>query len=215
MDDKVRDMVDRIRWLGHASFKLMGSRMVYIDPWKLPEGEGGDGDLVLVTHDHYDHCSPSDIKRALGKDGVVMAAECCRGKFPDADRYTLPWMLHNNVGGLKVYATASYNINKQFHLSEYGHVGYVIELDGVWIYHSGDCDAFPHMRDISCDIALLPVSGVYVMDPAEAVDACLMLRPQVAIPMHWGDPDVVGTRDDAERFAELAPCEVVILESAR
>ncbi|MDP8237975.1 MAG: MBL fold metallo-hydrolase [Candidatus Hatepunaea meridiana] len=211
MDDKVRAVLDRIRWLGHASFKLTGFKTIYIDPWKLPEGVGGDGDLVLVTHDHYDHCSPADIKKALGSGGSVLMAECCRNKYSKADKYTLPWIKHE-IAGIKVYATAAYNINKQFHPKELGHVGYVIELDGVKVYHSGDCDAFPHMRDITCDIALLPVSGTYVMDPLEAVDACDMLKPQVAIPMHWGDPEVVGTKADAERFAKLASCEVVILD---
>ena len=214
MDDKIRAMIDNIRWLGHASFKIKGSKTVYIDPWKLPEGEGSDGDVILVTHNHYDHCSPPDIKKALGPGGKVLAAECCRDTYPGADIYTHAWM-KQRIDGLSVYVTAAYNVNKRFHPRELGHVGYVVEMDGVKIYHSGDCDAFPHMRDISCDIALLPVSGTYVMDPLEAVDACNILKPKVAIPMHWGDPDVVGTREDAERFAELAPCEVVILDAAR
>ena len=214
MEDKVREIVDRIRWLGHASFKLVGSKTIYIDPWKLPAGNGNDGDLVLVTHDHYDHCSPDDIKKALASGGLVLAAECCRSNYPTADQYRLPYMNHK-IQGLSVYATAAYNTNKKYHLREYGHVGYIVTLDGVKIYHTGDCDAFPHMRDLTCDVVLLPVSGTYVMDPIEAVDACNMLKPQVAIPMHWGDPDVVGTRQDAERFSELAPCEVVIKEPLR
>ena len=211
MDDKVRAIIEKIEWLGHASFKLNGSKTVYIDPWKLPDGYGGDGDLVLVTHDHYDHCSPQDIKKAIGKDGKTLAAECCRKKYPNADAYTLPYM-KNNVNGIDVYASAAYNINKKFHLREFGHCGFIVTLDGVKIYHTGDCDAFPHMQDLTCDIVLIPVSGTYVMDPGEAVDACNMLMPQVAIPMHWGDPDVVGTREQAERFKRVAPCEVIILE---
>jgi L-ascorbate metabolism protein UlaG (beta-lactamase superfamily) len=214
MDDKIKKAVEGIKWLGHSSFKLVGSKTVYIDPWKLPAGTGGDGDLVLVTHDHYDHCSPADVKKALKKGGKVLAAECCRSKLPNADEYTLAWM-HKMIADLEIYVTAAYNINKKYHLREYGHVGYVVTLDGVKIYHAGDCDAFPHMRDISCDIALLPVSGTYVMDVGEAVDACNMLKPKVAIPMHWGDPDVVGTREDAERFKRVAPCEVVILDVTR
>ncbi len=214
MDDKIRQVLDKIEWLGHASFKLNGSKTVYIDPWKLPDGYGGDGDVVLVTHDHYDHCSPADIKKALARNGKVMAAECCRKSYPNADYYTLAYMKHK-IDDLDVYATAAYNTNKKFHLREYGHVGYIVTLDGVKIYHTGDCDAFPHMRDFTCDIALLPVSGTYVMDPGEAVDACHLLKPQAAVPMHWGDPDVVGKKEDAERFKRVAPCEVVILEPKR
>lgn len=214
MDEKVRAIVDRIKWLGHSSFKIAGSKTIYIDPWKLADGMGGDGDLILITHDHYDHCSPVDIKKALNSGGKVMAAESCRSRYPKADVFTLPWMKHK-IADLNIYVTASYNTNKKFHLREYNYVGYVVTLDGVNIYHAGDCDAFPHMRDIKCDIALLPVSGTYVMDAGEAVRACEILQPKVAIPMHWGDADVVGTREDAERFAKLAPCEVRILDSNR
>lgn len=212
IDPKVSEMISNIKWLGHDSFKISGSKTVYIDPWKL--SSGGDGDLVLVTHEHYDHCSLEDIKKALNSSGKVMAAVSCREAYPDADFYTLPWVLHNNVNGVKVYATAAYNTTKDFHPGESLHVGYVVMIDGVKIYHAGDCDAFAHMRDIDCDIALLPVSGTYVMDAMEAVIACNMLKPQIAIPMHWGDPDVVGSREDAELFKKHASCEVVILDKS-
>jgi len=214
MNETLRAVVERIQWLGHASFRIAGSKIIYIDPWKLPAGVGGDGDLALVTHDHNDHCSPPDIKKALAKGGKVLMAECCRRKYPNADVYTLPYQKHT-IEGIEIYASAAYNINKKFHLREFGHCGYIITLDGVKIYHTGDCDAFPHMRDLTCDIALLPVSGTYVMNPSEAVDACNMLKPQVAIPMHWGDPEVVGSLEQAKEFARLAPCEVIIKEQIR
>src|SRR3972149_9078365 len=98
MEDKMRDFLSRTRWLGHSSFKLAGTKAIYIDPWKLPDGIGGDGAIVLVTHDHHDHCSPTDIKKALGKGGEVLAAECCRSKYPTAAHYTLAWMTHRVQG---------------------------------------------------------------------------------------------------------------------
>lgn len=215
MDEKVAQVLKGITWLGHASFRIQTtSKVIYIDPWKLPGKFGGDGDVVLVTHDHYDHLSPNDIRKALKKGGKVMMPQCCRDKYPHADIYVLPYTKHH-WEGLDIYVTAAYNVDKRFHTREMGHVGYIIEVDGVKVYHTGDCDAFPHMRDLTADIMLLPVSGTYVMDPLDAVNAVEMVKPQVAIPMHWGDPQVVGTRQDAEKFKSLAPCEVVILEPAR
>lgn len=214
MDENIRLAVEKIQWLGHSSFKITGVKTIYIDPWKLPDGMGGDGDLVLVTHDHYDHCSPADIKKALDPGGKVVMPECCRSKYPKADVFLLPYTKHK-VSDVDVYAVAAYNVDKKFHLREFGHVGYIVTIDGVKIYHTGDCDAFPHMRDLQCDIVMLPVSGTYVMDASQAVDACNMLKPKVAIPMHWGDPNVVGTRADAEKFAKLAPCEVIIKDALR
>jgi len=214
MDDKIRDMLSKIQWIGHDAIKINASKVIYFDPWKLPAGMGGDGDIVLVSHDHYDHLSIPDIRKALKKGGKAMVAECCRDKFPDADRFTLPYMKHR-LDGVDIYVTAAYNIDKKFHPREKGYCGYIVDIDGVKIYHAGDTDAFPHMRDFECDIALLPVSGTYVMNPAEAVDAVNMLKPKLAIPIHWGDPDVVGTRADAEKFKALSPCEVVILEPVK
>lgn len=214
MIESIKNIVDKIQLIGHSAVKISGSKTIYIDPWKLPSGMGGDADLVLVTHDHYDHLSIPDIKKALAKEGKVLAAECCRSKFPNADSYTLPYMKHR-IAGIDVYATAAYNIDKQFHTREMGHVGYIVSLDGVKIYQTGDCDAFPHMRDFECDVLLVPVSGTYVMNPSQAVDAVLMLKPKVAIPIHWGDPDVVGSRKDAEVFQKLSPCEVVIKDPIR
>lgn len=214
MDDNIQAMIDRIDWLGHASFRIRGAKTIYIDPWKLPADVGGDGELVLVSHDHYDHLSPNDIRKALAKGGQTAVAECCRAKFPKADHYLMPYTKHK-LNGVDVYVTAAYNVNKQFHPREQGHCGFILTLDGMKIYHTGDCDAFPHMRDLTCDIMLLPVSGTYVMNPSEAVDAVNMVKPKVAIPMHWGDPDVVGSRTDAEEFKRLASCEVVIKEPLR
>ncbi|MBM3329130.1 MAG: MBL fold metallo-hydrolase [Calditrichaeota bacterium] len=215
MDDKIKSLLSGITWIGHASFRIENAgRVIYTDPWKLPAGIGGDGDFVLVTHDHYDHLSAPDIRKALKKGGKVIMPECCRLKFPTADRYVLPYT-KLRYEGLDLYVTAAYNTDKSFHTREMGHVGYILDLDGVKAYQTGDCDAFPHMRDFSCDVVLLPVSGTYVMDPVTAVDAVRMLNPKVAIPMHYGDPDVVGSRADAERFKSLAPCEVVILDPLR
>jgi len=83
----------------------------------------------------------------------------------------------------------------------------------VRIYHAGDTDFIPEMKDIDCNIALLPVSGTYVMTAEEAVEAARMIKPDIAIPMHYGV--IVGSINDAERFKKLleGEVEVVILET--
>jgi L-ascorbate metabolism protein UlaG (beta-lactamase superfamily) len=81
------------------------------------------------------------------------------------------------------------------------------------IYHSGDTDVIPEMDEAAgVDIALLPVSGTYVMTAAEAAEAARRIDPGLAVPMHWGA--LIGSRADAERFSDEAPVEVRILEKA-
>ena len=84
-------------------------------------------------------------------------------------------------------------------------------MDGVRIYHAGDTDLIPEMDSIKADIALLPVSGTYVMTAEEAVEAAKIIKPQIVIPMHYGA--IVGSADDARRFsgALSGTCEVVVL----
>ena len=95
-----------------------------------------------------------------------------------------------------------------FHPREAGWVGYDVNVRGERLYHAGDTDVIPEMDEVSgVDVALLPVSGTYVMTAEEAAEAARSIQPRLAVPMHWGEH--IGTEEDAERFAELTPVEVV------
>jgi L-ascorbate metabolism protein UlaG (beta-lactamase superfamily) len=121
------------------------------------------------------------------------------------------------VRGIDVEAVPAYNVNKfrspgiPFHPREAGHVGFVVTLEGKRVYHAGDTDYIPEMADLKeIDIALLPVSGTYVMTAEEAVQAAEAIRPGVAIPMHVGRG--IGSPDATQVFKEKAPVDVAILE---
>jgi L-ascorbate metabolism protein UlaG (beta-lactamase superfamily) len=116
-----------------------------------------------------------------------------------------------------VRTVAAYNTNKlnsdgqPFHAREAGGVGYVVTMGGFSIYHSGDTDVIPELDQAAgVDVALLPVSGTYVMTPTEAAEAARRIDPGVAVPMHWGM--LIGSRADAEKFSDEAPVPVRILE---
>jgi L-ascorbate metabolism protein UlaG (beta-lactamase superfamily) len=115
------------------------------------------------------------------------------------------------VGAVAAYNTSKRNPDgKAFHPREAGWVGYELNVWGERLYHSGDTDVIPEMdRVTGVDVALLPVSGVYVMTAQEAAEAARRIQPTVAVPMHWGEH--IGTKDDAREFARKAPVEVRIL----
>jgi L-ascorbate metabolism protein UlaG (beta-lactamase superfamily) len=123
---------------------------------------------------------------------------------------------NTQVDGIEVEAVPAYNVNKfrspdnPFHPEGTG-VGYVVTIEGKRIYHAGDSDQIPEMATVrGVDVAMLPVSGTYVMTAQEAVEAAREIQPQVAIPMHFGA--IVGSRADAEAFQQAASCRVEILE---
>lgn len=204
-------MIDNIHWLGHDSFRLDGEVTVYIDPWKLAPGSPPAG-LILITHEHYDHFSPADIDQVRQKDSELVAPASVAAKLhgkvhtvKPGDRLT--------VRGVAIEVLPAYNKEKKFHPRKAGYVGYVVTLGGQRIYHAGDTDAIPEMQGLKPDIALLPVSGTYVMDADEAVQAVRLLQPGLAVPMHYGD--IVGSAADAEKFKRLSPVPVQILASER
>jgi L-ascorbate metabolism protein UlaG (beta-lactamase superfamily) len=211
-----RELVGKLHWLGHDSFRLDGPPVIYFDPWKL-SGRPPVADLVLVSHEHADHCSPEDVDQISGPDTVVVAAAEAAQKLPGArtvrpgDRLT--------VAGVEIEAVRAYNTNKfrspgvPFHPKEAEHVGYVITVGGVRLYFTGDTDHIPEMADIDCDVALLPVSGTYVMTVAEAAGAARTLNPQIVVPMHYGAG--IGTADDGQRLTELYDGNVVLLQVER
>lgn len=207
-----------ITWLGHDSFRIVKGKVIYIDPYQL-SGSPRTADLVLITHDHFDHLSADDVGKVAGPHTVVMAPPACQQQLTGLvvkEVRIIEAGQKTQVDGIEVEATAAYNVNKfrspgnPFHPKGTG-VGYIVTIDGKRIYHVGDSDPIPEMATArGVDIALMPVSGTYVMTAQEAVDAAKVIEPKVAIPMHFGA--IVGSRQDAEAFQQAAPCRVEILE---
>lgn len=199
-----------IHWLGHASFMIEGEKTVYIDPYNISSHKKAD--VVLITHEHFDHCSMPDIQQVSGRDTTILITPDCQSKLRDFEGKVVlvePDKSYD-ADGLKVETIRAYNKDKQFHPIQNDWVGYILTIDGQRIYHSGDTDLIPEMQDIRCDIAMLPVSGKYVMTAEEAAQAARTIGPKLAVPMHYGD--VVGSRVDAERFKELCDVDVDILD---
>lgn len=207
------------QWTGHDGFRitdLKNKRIIYIDPFQLSKRhKTRDADIVLVSHDHFDHLSIEDLTEIVNSNTEIVAAKECLGKLQDlpAGRITtLNPGERASPRGLVVEAIRAYNTNKKFHPKEDNKIGFVITVDGHRIYHSGDTDIIPEMSGLNPDIALLPVSGTYVMTADEAARANdEFIKPRkFAIPMHYGS--IVGSEEDANKFkTAVRTCEVRIL----
>lgn len=205
----------RIGRLCHAAFRLEGDGVVvYIDPFRV-ERVARDGDVAICTHDHYDHCSVEDLSKVLKEDGVVVAATNCSRRLSGV-KYEVELLKPGeevSVKGVRVRAVPAYNVGKPFHPRPYGGIGVIVELGGVKVYHAGDTDLIPEMEGLrsQVDVALLPVSGVYVMNADEAAEAARRIGPELAIPMHYGA--IVGSERDAEKFRKALEgvCRVEVI----
>jgi L-ascorbate metabolism protein UlaG (beta-lactamase superfamily) len=206
------DMIDKLHWLGHSSFRLDGPVTIYFDPWKLPRGSKR-ADIILVSHEHFDHFSKDDIAAISGKDTVIVANAQVAGELGPVkascrEIKTLAPGMSCDIGGVNVKAVPSYNIGKDFHPKASGKLGFIVNVNGVGIYHAGDTDRIPEMSGLRCDIALLPVSGTYVMTAGDAAAAAADIKPRIAVPMHYAD--IAGSARDAESFAKLLSGKVEV-----
>jgi L-ascorbate metabolism protein UlaG (beta-lactamase superfamily) len=199
---------EKIAWLGHASFRIQGSKsVVYIDPWKLKGATPAD--LVCITHSHYDHLSKEDVEKIHKPSTIIVGPADCKAGFGAAFKVIAPGDTVT-VGDVVVEAVPAYNTDKAFHPKKNKWVGFIVTVDGVRIYHTGDTDVIPEMADVKTDVVLLPVGGTYTMTVTQAAQAVEKIDPKVAVPMHCGD--IVGTLDDRKTFKSLSKAPVVILD---
>jgi L-ascorbate metabolism protein UlaG (beta-lactamase superfamily) len=203
-----------IELLGHASVRIKDKKVIYIDPFQLMEDSSlTKADLVLITHSHYDHCSIKDAEKIVTPNTTIVTVPDCQSKLSNLTIREMKLIAPGQtlqLDNVTISAVPAYNLNKPFHPKANEWVGFIVELDGKRVYHAGDTDVIPEMKNIDVDIALLPVGGTYTMNAAEAAQATRMFkRCKVAVPMHYGS--IVGTGSDAEEFKAKAGCEVNIL----
>ena len=209
-----------VMYVEHDCFRFMCDEgVVYTDPFKV-RGEPRDADYVFITHEHYDHCSLEDLQKVITPETIIVATPDCTSKLA---RLRFKQLITVEPGRdyaadrIRFATVPAYNVNKwkspgvAFHPREDGRVGYIIHLCKKRVYHAGDTDHVPEMYALTdIDLALLPVSGTYVMTAEEAAKAADAFKPARAIPMHYGA--IVGDESDALRFKSLASVPVLVLE---
>ena len=198
-------MIDNIEVNKQNSIRI-ASRVgvIYVDPLEIAE-EKHDADYILITHDHYDHFSPEDIRKVAKADSILVVPEKMSDKAQEVAGNvgrieTVKPGVYREISGLEFEMVPAYNTLKPFHPKSAEWVGYVLRIDGKRIYIAGDTDATKEAKEVKCDIALVPVGGTYTMDAKKAAELINTIRPDVAIPVHYGS--IVGKPEDGKVFAE-------------
>ena len=194
----IEDVLSKISWLGHDGLLYQDQKTLYFDPFQISGGPPAD--LILISHDHFDHCSPEDVKKIQTQDTIIVTEADSAKKLSGRIEIIKPGET-KTIQGITIEAVPSYNTNKDFHPKTNNWLGFIVTLNGVRLYHPGDADFIPEMKTIQADIAFLPVSGTYVMTAKEAAEAAKVLKPRIAVPIHYGA--IVGTDDDAREFKKL------------
>lgn len=200
-----------LKWLGHAGFLIKNSKIIYVDPYNLPDNLE-KADMILITHSHYDHCSVEDINKIVKENTKIIMPADCQSKVMRFDVAIKMHIIEEgqelDFGEIKICAIPSYNLDKSFHPKNGSEVGYIIKMSNVIIYHAGDTDLIPEMQKLTGYkqqekefVALLPVGGRFTMNAEEATEAAKIIKPTLAIPMHYGS--IVGSEEDAKEFVEL------------
>lgn len=203
-------MLKGIEVLCHSSIRFNKDIIIYFDPFKI-EKNYNDADIIFITHDHYDHYSEEDVAKVVKKDTVIVAPEDLLTKllkkgFEKENIITVKPNENHAVKGLEFQTIPAYNIDKQFHPKVNNWVGYLVEIKGITYYIAGDTDITEENKKVKCDVAFVPVGGTYTMDYKEAAELINVIKPKVAVPIHYGS--IVGTKEDAINFSKLIHSEI-------
>ena len=189
--------VGELTLIGRASVKidLKNGKRIYIDPFA---GEGSDysepADLVLVTHQHGDHNKVDLVTMAEGGEVIQCPNDIKAGESIETQ-------------GIEIIAVPGYNEN---HPKEVN-CGFVIKVDGVTIYHSGDTSMIEEMGELTAyniDYAMICMDDYYNMGPEEAMEVAEVVQPRVVIPIH-SSPQGMFDQEVVDRFSYE---ETIVLE---
>lgn len=206
------EILENISVLTHSSIKINKEKVIYIDPYDIKENYN-DADIIFITHTHFDHYSEADINKVKKEDTIYVAPRdvlerLINNNVDEKNTIVVVPNIDNeiNIGNIKFKAVPAYNVNKQFHPKENGWVGYLITIDEIKYYIAGDTDITEENKKIKCDVAFVPVGGTYTMTSDEAAKLVNIIKPKIAIPIHYGS--VVGTKEDAIKFLNLLDDEI-------
>ncbi|MDX2140641.1 MAG: MBL fold metallo-hydrolase [Chloroflexota bacterium] len=190
-------MLDRIEWLGHGSFAIHTTPRIYINPRRVPRTDQ-HADLILLSHEHYDHFSPADVQKLRCEKTIVIGNDRIARELPDCT-VLRPWQTMS-FGRVCVKAVPAYSITDRSHARDNGGLGFVISVNYYDIYYAGDTERIPEMDQIRPDIALLPIDGRGTLTVSEAAQVARMMRPKWVMPFNYGASVSGATRLDAQRF---------------
>ncbi len=205
-----------ITWFGHAGFMIKGDGcVIHIDPFILPESIPAEdmADILLITHEHPEHCCPDSIRKVRKPDSTTLIPENMGLQFRgDARRIMEGDDLIDDLSikGVNIRVVPAFSKKSSDH-PEGQSVGYIIELAGLSIYHAGDTDFVP-MVDIGgvpIDIALLPIGGVSVMSAEVAAEAAVLLSAKVVIPMHYTEEN--GNPEEFKKLVNAADPDIDVV----
>ncbi|MFH1022850.1 MAG: MBL fold metallo-hydrolase [Planctomycetota bacterium] len=202
-----------LEWLGHATMRITDNNtVVYLDPWKLT-GKEAKADIILISHEHFDHLSAEDIAKIRKPGAVILCPADCVAKAGAGARALAPGETAVEKG-ISVKGIPAYNTNKEFHPRKNKWLGFLVTIGGQVFYFAGDTDVIPEMASLGkVDTACLPIGGTYTMTAEEAAGAAKTIAPKRAVPYHWGD--IVGSEADAKKFKSLCGCPVDILKPCK
>lgn len=194
----------KIEVIHHASIKLTGNKIIYLDPYDIKE-EIHDADYIFITHDHYDHYDEESIHNIRNDNTKIIVPFCLKDKPHHllVDEYRMYY-----IDNIQFFTIPSYNLNKPFHPREKYYVGYNILLEDKYYYIMGDTDRTPEANQVKTDICFVPIGGTYTMDIEEAASYINDLKPEMAIPIHYGK--IVGDITLGEKFKEKIDEEIKV-----
>jgi len=190
----------KLTYLSHSCFELKDGKTVLIDPFflgnKLAPKYEGKPDIVLVTHEHMDH---SDVSKF---DCTIIAPSVC--KFSRMISMNIGDQM--NLGGVNVEMVGA------SHRCEYA-AGYILTYEGKRIYHAGDTQLDGIKNHGLINIMFVPIGGQYTMNVSEAIEALKIVKPELAIPMHFNTfPEIKADPKSFQIKAEKAGFKVQLME---